>query len=69
MPRNTYAPYGIGHPSNRFWVHAGSYTAPFYTLESAKQFARQYTSETCIRDRDGNKIWKRSREGREWESR
>jgi hypothetical protein len=66
---DNYAPFGVGDRNNQFWVHAGSYTAPFHTLESAKQYCRQHYRQagTYIRDRSGRLVWKRTIEGKEYD--
>lgn len=56
-----YAPFGLGDPTNQYWVHAGSYTAPFGNLEQAQRYARQqfHSASTYIRDRSGRLLWSR----------
>lgn len=50
-----YAPFGVGDKSNQFWIHIGSYSAPFATLEAAKRFGREsfHMAGCYIRRRDG----------------
>jgi hypothetical protein len=52
-----YAPFGVGLDANQFWLHIGSYTIAFSTLDAAKRYGSQnYPLAACYIRRRGGQL-------------